>query len=247
MKSKTTAKNIKKAKPVKKTKPVAKKPAAVKKAAPAKKITAVKKPVPAKTKLKKPVKKTAKTAIQKKTAAPQKRKAVSKSQKQSFKHLKYSLNQKIVYPLHGVGQIMSIEERVFLEKKILYYVIYLDVPDMTVMMPVTEAEERGIRAIVSKKEAQKALTVIAKDVQPISADWKMRYQMNLDLLKQGSVLDIAKVVRSLYNRSKIKELPILERKLFDNALKLLIDEIAYSLEKDKDQVETMIFKKMESE
>jgi CarD family transcriptional regulator len=194
-------------------------------------------------KAKKPARKAAAVKAKKPANAKAKpgKKRVSK-----FKNLKYALHQKIVYPLHGVGEVMSIEERIFLGKKTVYYIIYLDVPDMTVMMPVTEAEERGIRPIVPKKEALKALTVVAKDFQPISADWKMRYQMNLDLLKKGSVLDIAKVVRSLYNRSKIKELPILERKLFDSAIKLLIDEIAYSLHKDKGEVEALIYKKMDS-
>ncbi len=202
----------------------------------------------------KKTKKPAKKAPAKKTKKPAKAKEKAKAEAKKpakkrvskFKNLKYALHQKIVYPLHGVGEITSIEERVFLGKKTVYYIIYLDVPDMTVMMPVTEADERGIRAIVHKKEALKALTVVAKDAPPISADWKMRYQMNLELLKKGSVLDIAKVVRSLYNRSKIKELPILERKLFDSAIKLLIDEIAYSLHKEKDDVEAMIYKKMET-
>ena len=49
--------------------------------------------------------------------------------------------------------------------------------------------------------------------------------MNLDLIKSGSVTDIAMVVARLYHRSKNKELPVQERKLFDNAQKLLIDEI----------------------
>jgi len=75
----------------------------------------------------------------------------------------------------------------------------------------------------------------------------MRYQMNLDLLKSGSVMDIATVVRTLYHRSKIKELPILERKLFDSALKLLVDEISYSLGKEKEEVENLIFSKLESQ
>ena len=71
--------------------------------------------------------------------------------------------------------------------------------------------------------------------------------MNVDLLKKGSVLDIATVVTTLYHRSKIKELPILERKLYDNALKLLIDEISFSLDKSKDDVEQLVFSKLESE
>jgi CarD family transcriptional regulator len=70
--------------------------------------------------------------------------------------------------------------------------------------------------------------------------------MNLDLLKKGSVTDIATVVRTLYHRSKVKELPILERKLFDSALKLLVDEVSFSLRKSKDDVEQLIFSKLEA-
>lgn len=157
----------------------------------------------------------------------------------------FQLNQEVVYPLQGVGQVTSIEERPFKEEMLLYYIIYLEVSDMTVMVPVDKAEELGIRAIVSKSESERALKLITEDYEPVSSDWKMRYQMNLDLLKSGSVMDIATVVRTLYHRSKIKELPILERKLFDSALKLLVDEVSFSLEKSKEDVEALIFSKLE--
>ncbi len=158
---------------------------------------------------------------------------------------RYKVGEEIVYPIQGVGHIKAIEEREFKEQKLLYYIIYLEVTDMTIMVPVDRADELGIRPIVSKEEAEKALKLIAEDYEPIPADWKMRYQMNLDLLKKGSVLDIATVVRALYHRSQIKELPILERKLYDNALKLLVDEISFSLNKKKEEVEEIIFSKLE--
>jgi CarD family transcriptional regulator len=158
----------------------------------------------------------------------------------------FKVNQEVVYPLQGVGKVTTIEERDFKDQKLLYYIIYLEVSDMTVMVPVDKAEELGIRAIVNKKEAEKALNLIAEDSEPIPADWKLRYQMNLDLLKKGSVTDIATVVRTLYHRSKVKELPILERKLFDSALKLLVDEVSFSLRKSKDDVEQLIFSKLEA-
>ena len=60
-------------------------------------------------------------------------------------------------------------------------------------------------------------------------------------------MDIATVVRTLYHRSRIKELPILERKLFDSALKLLVDEVSFSLNKSKEDVEALVFSKLESE
>jgi CarD family transcriptional regulator len=59
-------------------------------------------------------------------------------------------------------------------------------------------------------------------------------------------MDIASIVRSLYHRSKVKELPIQERKLYDSAMKLLEDEITYSLRKPREEVEGLIFTRLES-
>ena len=141
--------------------------------------------------------------------------------------------------------IKSIEQKKFKGSKVMYYVIYLEVSDMTIMVPVDKATELGIRSTVSRDEAQKALELIGQDFEPIPSDWKLRYQMNLDLLKKGSVRDIAAIVRSLYHRSKIKELPILERKLYDSALKLLVDEVSISLRKSKEDIEALIFARLE--
>jgi CarD family transcriptional regulator len=168
-----------------------------------------------------------------------------KARSKAQSRLKYKKGQEVVYPLQGVGKVLSIEERPFRAIRLLYYIIYLEVSDMTVMVPVDKADELGIRPIVDKRESQKALKLISEDFEPIPADWKLRYQMNLDLLKKGSVLDIATVVRALYHRSKIKELPILERKLYDNALRLLVDEISFSLDKAKDEVEALVMSKLE--
>lgn len=168
--------------------------------------------------------------------------AVDNSKKTTFK-----VDQEVVYPLQGVGKITSIEEKPFKGEDVLYYIIYLEVSDMTIMVPTDQAEGLGIRAIVSEAESKKALKLISEEYEPVTADWKMRYQMNLDLLKSGSVTDIATVVRTLYHRSKVKELPILERKLFDSALKLLVDEVSFSLGKTKAEVEQIIFSKLEVE
>ncbi len=158
----------------------------------------------------------------------------------------FKVDQWIVYPSQGVGRILEIKEKAFKNSKLLYYTIYLEFSDMTVMVPVNKAIELGIRAIVPKDQAENALAFISEEYAPIPTDWKLRYQMNLDLLKKGSVLDIASVVRSLYHRSKIKELPILERKLYDSALNLLQDEISFSLGKDKDEIAELIRARLES-
>ncbi len=161
------------------------------------------------------------------------------------KKTEYKLKQQIVYPSQGVGTITEIFEREFNGEKVSYYKIYLEVSDMVVMVPVSHAKDLGIRAIVDAEEAQKALDVLSEDFEPITSDWKLRYQMNLELLKDGTIEGIAKIVRCLYNRSKVKELPIQERKLYDSAKKLLEDELSIALGKDLSEIEEIIHEKLE--
>ncbi|MCQ2592899.1 MAG: CarD family transcriptional regulator [Treponema sp.] len=158
---------------------------------------------------------------------------------------KFTIGQKIVYPSQGVGTVVDIFEKKFRDEMLLYYKIYIEASDMYVMIPVIKAETLGIRAIVSAEEAEEALNLLSDDFEPITSDWKLRYQMNLDLLKKGTVKDIAAIVRCLYNRSKVKELPILERKLYDSAKRLLEDEISFALGKTQKEIEAAIHTKLE--
>ncbi len=163
----------------------------------------------------------------------------------STKKTKFKVNQQIVYPSQGTGKIVEIKEKLFNGEKTMYYVIYLEVSDMTIMVPIDRCAELGIRSIVSAAEVHKALDIIGESFEPITSDWKLRYQLNMDLLKKGSVQDIAMIVRSLYHRSKVKELPILERKLYDSAKKLLEDEIASALKLSTKEVEQLLLEKLE--
>ena len=224
-------------------KPVAK--AAPKKAAPAKKpaVKAPAKKAAAKTPAKPAAKPVAKAPVKAK-AAP--KKPVTKAAPKTSKKITYfAVNEHVVYPIQGVGEIKAIEKRLFREKQVLYYDIYFETPDMTVMVPVENAESIGLRKIVSSKEALKALELLNKEYEQANTDWKTRNQQNLDLLKKGTISDIAQVVKTLYDRSTSKELPIQERKLFDNASKLLIDEVSLALKKSKKDSEAMIFEKLE--
>ena len=157
----------------------------------------------------------------------------------------FKVDQKVVYLSQGVGIVKEIFEKTFKDQNILYYKIYIEASDMMVMIPVSKAQDLGIRQIVSKEEAEEALKLLSDEFEPITSDWKLRYQMNLDLLKKGTVKDIATIVRCLYNRSKVKELPIMERKLYESAKKLLEDEISFALGKTAKEIEAEIHTKLE--
>ena len=156
-----------------------------------------------------------------------------------------TVKERVVYPGQGVGEIIEITEKKFKDELLTYYVIYFEESDMTVLVPAQKSQELGIRTIVSAEEAETALSFLSEKYDPIPTDWKMRYQMNLDLFKTGSILDNASIVRSLYHRSKIKELPIQERKLYDSAYRIFHDELSYALQKTKSEIEAMIHSYLE--
>lgn len=157
----------------------------------------------------------------------------------------FKIGEHVVYPLQGVGIVKDIKERVVRNVPVLCYVIYIDISDMTVSIPVDKVHESGVRAIVPAETALQALESISAKYEPVAVDWKARYQMNVDLIKEGSIFSIAKVVQGLYHRSKIKELPVQERKLYDNAIRLLIDECSFALGKDQKEIEKTVFSCLE--
>ncbi|RKX95218.1 MAG: CarD family transcriptional regulator [Spirochaetes bacterium] len=158
----------------------------------------------------------------------------------------YEVGSKVVYPLHGVGIISSIEEKTVLGKTHSYYIIKLGISDMTVMIPVEKSDELGLRHIVSSKDVKDALKLIKGEITHIEEDWKERYQNNFEKMKKGSLLDVAEVVKNLYHRNQIKELSIMEKKLYENAFRLLVDEIAFVLNIEKEQAKALIAERLEN-
>ena len=140
----------------------------------------------------------------------------------------YNVGDKIVYPMHGIGEIDSIEKKVVLGKKDDYYLITIVNSGMKVMIPVKNADSIGIRGIIQKKDISKVLGVLKKTNQITEEDWKIRYQNNIDKVKSGSIMKVAEVLRDLYQRGKEKDLSIMERKLYENAYQFVIYEIAFA-------------------
>ncbi len=138
----------------------------------------------------------------------------------------YKQGDKLVYPMHGVGIIEAIEKKEVLGQKLEFYIMTIINNGMKVMIPVKNADQVGLRPIISKNEVKKVLTIISQGETEREDDWKLRYQNNIDKIKSGSIYEVSKVARDLYRRGREKELSIMERKLYENAYNLLIHEIA---------------------
>ncbi len=152
----------------------------------------------------------------------------------------FKVGDKIVYPMHGVGRIESIEKKVVLGKRDSFYIITIINSGMKVMIPVNKAEDIGLRSIISKREINKVLALLKKKEVITEDDWKLRYQGNIDKVKSGSIYEVSEVARDLYRRGKEKELSIMERKLYENAYNLVIHEIALAKDINIEEAGNMV-------
>ncbi|MFA6934520.1 MAG: CarD family transcriptional regulator [Sphaerochaetaceae bacterium] len=153
---------------------------------------------------------------------------------------RFARGQHVVYPRQGVGEVRDITEREFKGKPTMFYVIYFENSDMTVSVPIAKIDDLKIRGIVESDRASKALEAVGCHYDMPTLDWKARYQMNVDLVNDGTIESVAKVIHTLFKRSLVKELPVQERKLYDSAMNLLVDEVSYSLKLEKDEVKTRV-------
>ncbi|MCX7998286.1 MAG: transcriptional regulator [Leptospiraceae bacterium] len=142
--------------------------------------------------------------------------------------VEFKVGDYVVYPMHGVGEIVEISKQTILGKKRACYSLEIHNTNMKVMIPVDMAKQVGIRGIIPKKDIKKVLQQLSKDEVDTEEDWKVRYQNNMNKIKSGSIYEIADVCRNLYRRGSGKELSIMERKLYESAYNLVKTEIALS-------------------
>ena len=153
----------------------------------------------------------------------------------------YSIGDKVVYPMHGAGEVVGIEKKEILGEELLYYILRLPVNSMKVMVPVKNAEEVGMRHIHSKEEMDLVFDVLASDEKEKRLkNWNHRYRYNLDRIKTGDVDEIAGVVRSLERLDREKSLSTGERKLLNNAKQIIVSEMMLVYDMDFDIAEAKV-------
>lgn len=168
-----------------------------------------------------------------------------RTKKTSKPKTKYSKGDKVVYPMHGVGHVSEVDNKTILGEEHLYYVIHIASDDMKVMIPVDKADELGLRPIVSEDDIKKSLHMLMAHSTAMDDDWKVRFANNKDKIKTGSIFEVSEVVRNLYQRNKVKELSSSEKKLYETAYQLLVDEISLKRNSGREEIENLISEKLE--
>ena len=146
---------------------------------------------------------------------------MTKSKKPEFRPDDY-----VVYPAHGVGQIISIEEQEVAGFKLELFVITFEKDKMTLRVPTHKATEIGMRSLSSPDVIAKAMTTLKGKAKVKRAMWSRRAQEYEQKINSGDLISIAEVVRDLHRTDDQREQSYSERQLYEAALERLTREVA---------------------
>lgn len=139
----------------------------------------------------------------------------------------FSVGDKVVYPMHGAGIVQAIEQHELAGEAVDYLVMVMLLTDMRVMVPLKNVERVGLRHIISKDEIPGIEKVLGTPVEfnAKGITWNRRFNMYLDKMKSGNVLDVAEVIHILQTQESEKKLSTGERRLLGNARQILVSEM----------------------
>ena len=135
-------------------------------------------------------------------------------------------NDFVVYPAHGVGRILSIEEQEIAGLKMELFVISFEKDKMTLRVPTHKALSIGMRQLSSPDIVSKAMTTLKGKAKVKKAMWSRRAQEYEQKINSGDLIAIAEVVRDLHRSDDQREQSYSERQLYEAALERLTREFA---------------------
>jgi len=138
----------------------------------------------------------------------------------------FRTNECIVYPAHGVGRIVSIEEQEIAGAKLELFVINFEKDKMTLRVPTSKLESVGMRKLSEEKVLKKALTTLKGKARVKRTMWSRRAQEYEAKINSGDLISIAEVVRDLYRSEAQPEQSYSERQLYEAALDRMARELA---------------------
>jgi len=146
---------------------------------------------------------------------------MTKSKKSEFRP-----NDFVVYPAHGVGQIVSIEEQEIAGITLELFVISFEKDKMTLRVPTHKATEIGMRSLSSPDVVNHAMKTLKGKAKVKKAMWSRRAQEYEQKINSGDLIAIAEVVRDLHRADDQREQSYSARQLYEAALERLTREIA---------------------
>ena len=138
----------------------------------------------------------------------------------------FAVDEFVVYPTHGVGQITGIEEQEIAGTLLKLFVVNFEKEKMTLRVPINKAEVSGMRALASADKMKTAMTTLKGRARVKRTMWSRRAQEDEAKINSGDPVSIAEVIRDLHRGEGQPEQSYSERQIYEAAMERLVRELA---------------------
>jgi CarD family transcriptional regulator len=147
------------------------------------------------------------------------------------------IGDKVIYPNQGLGVVEGIREEAYDGQQFQVFHLRIISNNTLVTVPSATALEIGIRRPVAEGSIRKIYEFMGSGDVDVTTDWKGRYKEHLNLMKSGTLFDMAMVLKSLYYLSLQKPLSFREKKMMEKAKELIVSEISVAAASPSSKVE----------
>ena len=147
----------------------------------------------------------------------------------------FEVGDKVVYPHHGAGTVVKKEKREVLGQTREYLTIQILHNDMTVNVPVENAEQVGLRTVIDEDLVNTVVKALTGGSTEMPKNWNRRFKHNRDKMTTGDIFELAEVVKNLSLRDHEKGLSTGEKQMFVKAKKILASELMYAKAVDEEE------------
>lgn len=140
----------------------------------------------------------------------------------------FKVGDQAVYPAQGVGIVEAIETRQLCGQTHDYYILRIIDNDMTIMVPVANAGQVGLRRLISRENIPSVYSLLGERRvgNLVISSWSRRQREYHEKIKTNNPMEVAQVLRELYLIREAKELSYGEKKVLELARRLLVKELA---------------------
>ena len=144
--------------------------------------------------------------------------------------MSFDVGDRVVYPHHGAAVIVKREKRKVEGKSIEYLVLQMAHGELTLRVPVENADDVGMRPPIGAEEVEDLFELLGKKDIREPANWSRRFKNHQEKLKSGDVYQVAEVVRNLALRDQSKGLSAGEKSMVVKARSVLVSELSFALD-----------------
>ncbi len=140
--------------------------------------------------------------------------------------MKYTINGKVVDPIHGAGVITEITDQKVSGEMCECVVIEIVVGNKRVLVPTESLDDAELRPIVSEEELEDALQELFREPDELPKDWRRRIEKLKDRVHSGEPKEVARAIRDIIARSILNKMNPSEKRVLNEAVNVFAGEVA---------------------